>query len=608
MAVLQPGASADFVNPLFDTVPKFRMALDNHGNPSGWFPEDNGTLWIAETDSPMLSSPVVHEGRVYVGTMEGKVLCLSATSGSLLWEHLTGGPVESTPAVDGGRVYIGSDDRGLHCLDAMTGEPIWNSSTGGEVKSSPIVWRGNVIFGSNDYGVHCLNASRGDPVWNFSTGGWVYSSPAVWEGRAYVGSCDGRLYCLNASTGAELWRFEARYMPASPAVVGGVVVVGAYDDRLYALDARSGAELWNVSVGEGGIYSSAAVNRLGSAEVIDSFVGDNGGRLTRVFNGIATRNWTLGAGVKSSPAYMDMILDEQPRFNFRSAVIFGTEAGEVVAINPRHNATDAFYGPEYWWRLALGSSVASSPFMYNGRVYISATDGDGGLVACIGGLWPGEGVLSFVSPAPGSHVMSAFNVSFTATATGVTEAVVMVGRVTLPATWREDHWEARVVLGGMGGPLRVLATVYSSDGLVLAEGTVYVVARDPSGERPKVTILKPERGERVDPIAVASGRVEGEYPPIRLEASWDDSGCWTAFEPVVNWTLALSTAGLDQGFHTLRVRAFDGMFTDEASVKVEVGEVHEGTEVGLPSVIAIALLLAVVVALVLTRPKPPPKT
>lgn len=593
--------------PPDDTVAKFRMSLGNHGNPLWLFPRNNDTMWVTNTSSPVLSSPVVSAGRVYVGTMGGSVLCLSATSGSVLWEHVTGGPIESTPAVERGRVYIGSDDRGLHCLDASTGKPIWNTSTGGEIKSSPAVWQGLVIVGSNDYGVHCLNATTGAPVWNFSTGGWVYSSPAVWEGRAYIGSCDGRLYCLNATTGVEHWRFEARYMPASPAVVGGVVLVGAYDDRLYALDAMTGAEMWNASIGEGGIYSSAAFDRPARLYV-DAFVGDNGGHLSMIRDGVVLRNWALGGSVKSSPVHLQNITDEVPRPPPLDAVIVGTEAGEVVAVNPMYNATDAFYGPEFWWRLRLGTSVTASPFMYNERVYISAANGDGGVIACIGDLWYGEDIIQIDTPVQGAHVESSFDVHFHGTGLAGDTAKVIIGESTFPATWWNDHWLASVSLGGPMGPMKVIARVLGPGDKVLAEDSIDVVVRDPDGPLPKLVIVKPEEDARVDPVAVARGHFVGDYPPLRLEASWDGSGCWTAFAPLEYWTLALTTAGLDDGRHTLRVRAFDGMFVVESSVKVMVGEDLGDISVGDPSVLAIIILLTVVVVLILTRPKLSPRT
>ena len=39
--------------------------------------------------------------------------------------------VDSSPAVADGRVYVGSDDGRVYCLDASTGAQVWNYTTGG---------------------------------------------------------------------------------------------------------------------------------------------------------------------------------------------------------------------------------------------------------------------------------------------------------------------------------------------------------------------------------------------------------------------------------------------------------------------------------------------
>ena len=58
---------------------------------------------------------------------------------NVLWNYTTGGYVESSPAVVDGRVYIGSWDGKVYCLDAETGELIWNYKTGDLIWSSPTI-------------------------------------------------------------------------------------------------------------------------------------------------------------------------------------------------------------------------------------------------------------------------------------------------------------------------------------------------------------------------------------------------------------------------------------------------------------------------------------
>lgn len=73
-------------------------------------------LWKYKTGSGVFSSPAVVDGRVYVGSNDGYIYCLSADSGDLIWKYETGSYVPSSPTVSGGRVYVGSDDNYIYCL------------------------------------------------------------------------------------------------------------------------------------------------------------------------------------------------------------------------------------------------------------------------------------------------------------------------------------------------------------------------------------------------------------------------------------------------------------------------------------------------------------
>jgi len=93
-------------------------------------------IWKYKTDGPVVSSPVVSEGLVYFGSKDGKIYCLNlqgktvsedstSKTASKVWEFATEGPVISTPAVADGVVYIGSSDGCLYALSAAEGKLLW---------------------------------------------------------------------------------------------------------------------------------------------------------------------------------------------------------------------------------------------------------------------------------------------------------------------------------------------------------------------------------------------------------------------------------------------------------------------------------------------------
>lgn len=243
-------------------------------------PKNLEVRWTFATREPIVSSPVVADGIVYVGSADNFLYALEAGTGQLKWKFDAHGNVGSAPAVSGGRVFVVSLDGKLYALDAATGAQQWAFATGGERRhtapginhaepsaetmpdpwdfflSSPIVHDGVVYFGSGDRHVYAVDAATGVLRWKFETGNVVHASPALADGRVYVGNFDGRFYALDAKTGALQWQFQTddsdrtRLMvgiPGSATVAHGTVYFGCRDANFYALDAESGALRWKYS-------------------------------------------------------------------------------------------------------------------------------------------------------------------------------------------------------------------------------------------------------------------------------------------------------------------------------------------------------------------------
>jgi Ca-activated chloride channel homolog len=71
-------------------------------------------------DSP-LTPPSIANGKLFFGSVDGELHCLSAGTGEELWKVSIGEPVVFQPAVARGRVYLGTDSGSLVCVE--TGDP-----------------------------------------------------------------------------------------------------------------------------------------------------------------------------------------------------------------------------------------------------------------------------------------------------------------------------------------------------------------------------------------------------------------------------------------------------------------------------------------------------
>jgi len=93
---------------------------------------EDGTLkWMFPTNGGIQSSPTVYGGFVFFGSSDGKLYAVNAISGDLEWsiapDYFIEGiynyitkPIVSSPFVDEGKVYVGSTNGNFYCFDART--------------------------------------------------------------------------------------------------------------------------------------------------------------------------------------------------------------------------------------------------------------------------------------------------------------------------------------------------------------------------------------------------------------------------------------------------------------------------------------------------------
>ncbi|MBV7505347.1 PQQ-binding-like beta-propeller repeat protein [Bacillus sp. sid0103] len=212
------------------------MALDAHTGAEIW----NAPLaggWIVE------STPVVQDGKVYVGADGGWLISFDASTGKELWRKKpAGGWMHSMPSIADGRLYMGYGGGLLVALDAATGKELWRYKSqdstyiyGGATGSSPAVANGVVYMGFPDGNVASFDASTGTKKWSYRTKAGIISSAAVSGETVFIGSNDGNLYAFDSLTGQPLWQHEiGAWVASSPAISGNTLVVGALDGNLYA--------------------------------------------------------------------------------------------------------------------------------------------------------------------------------------------------------------------------------------------------------------------------------------------------------------------------------------------------------------------------------------
>ncbi len=72
--------------------------------------------WTFTTRARVESSPAIADGRVFVGSNDGRFYVLSVSNGAKLWEFNAGAPLSASPAIANGRIVIGAQDGRLYCF------------------------------------------------------------------------------------------------------------------------------------------------------------------------------------------------------------------------------------------------------------------------------------------------------------------------------------------------------------------------------------------------------------------------------------------------------------------------------------------------------------
>jgi PQQ-dependent dehydrogenase (methanol/ethanol family) len=147
--------------------------------------------WIFQTDvrESLETTPIVVDGVMYVTTSFNHLYAINAKTGDQYWhyKHKMGpittyccGPNNRGVAVYKDKVYMATLDAKLVALDAKTGSLLWETEiadpeSGYSETMAPTIADGKVLIGTNggEYGirgfVRAYDAETGKQVWNFDT-------------------------------------------------------------------------------------------------------------------------------------------------------------------------------------------------------------------------------------------------------------------------------------------------------------------------------------------------------------------------------------------------------------------------------------------------------
>ena len=158
----------------------------NAGNVKKLRPE---FMFQTEVRESMETAPIVVDGVMYMTTSFNHVYALDAVTGREFWhyKHKMGaittfccGPNNRGVAIEGGKLFMGTLDAKMVALDAKTGKLLWETEIADPEKGysetmAPTVVDGKVLIGTNggEYGVRgfvkAFDSATGKLLWTFYT-------------------------------------------------------------------------------------------------------------------------------------------------------------------------------------------------------------------------------------------------------------------------------------------------------------------------------------------------------------------------------------------------------------------------------------------------------
>ena len=220
----------------FDT----RLEDDDSTNVGGGLALDQGTLytvnglaevvaldaakgtvrWRSKFGAPTRSAPTVVEGRLFVTTIEDRLLALAADDGRQLWTHQAANADDQHPGAagarlcrraGGGRLRLGRT--GVRCAPTA-------AASRGPTRSPP--------------------RRRGGSLADFSA---IRGLPVVGDGRVYAIGMGGLAVAVDLPSGRRLWEREVAGED-SPWAAGAWLFVVSLDQRMAAVSRDDGRVAW----------------------------------------------------------------------------------------------------------------------------------------------------------------------------------------------------------------------------------------------------------------------------------------------------------------------------------------------------------------------------
>ena len=241
------------------------------------------TIWSIQIDFPILSSPLIYRGYIYLISSDNRIFAIDIDDGSNAWSFQTTAENKknvktSSPAVYENLIIVPFSNGELIAFKYDDGRPIWSENVSKvslvsnfdirDISANPVINGSNVYTISTNGKLISTNIVNGQRNWSIDISG--SRTPIISGNVIYVIDEDSRLACINISTGKIYWITElAKYRKGSkvkdlnlwlsPYLINNLIYNISYFGEIKIVSPKTGEILATENLGIKGIVSQPIV-------------------------------------------------------------------------------------------------------------------------------------------------------------------------------------------------------------------------------------------------------------------------------------------------------------------------------------------------------------
>lgn len=232
-------------------------------------------IWRTDTEAPMIGSPAILDGRIFVASNNNETIALDVNTGEILWSdqaiaetaRVLGSP---SPAAADDIVIAPYSSGEIIAYLAPNGRRLWSEALAAPGQFTPIssindigarpVVGGGLVFATSQSGVMAAIEGRsGQIVWQQPIGST--QAPVLAGEYLFASSTEAQIVAVRAPSGQIFWVSQleqfrkpkdkkGRITYAGPVLASGRLLVASSNGELIAINPETGSEIERIRLGD----------------------------------------------------------------------------------------------------------------------------------------------------------------------------------------------------------------------------------------------------------------------------------------------------------------------------------------------------------------------